>query len=524
MTEAGDPVHRRGRIYTPRSNRLTAEGNQVGTLYTVSDDSEHYRHMDELKAEKRKADDANRAKSQFLANMSHEIRTPINAVLGFNDMILTECADAAAEPSNADGPVRTVLDHIGFYAGNIQRAGGNLLSIINDILDLSKIESGKMELVPVEYGFASVLNDVVNMTRERARDKGLDYYLQVSPEIPSLLCGDEIRVRQVMLNLIGNAIKYTQKGSVTVDVSFESGSSMLQIIVADTGIGIREEDRAKLFGAFQRLEEDRNRKVEGTGLGLNITLQLLKMMEGSIDVASVYGEGTTFTARMKQRVIDPAPIGDFAVRLADLQDQQENCSATFTAPKARLLVVDDNEMNLEVISSLLEETKIQVTTAESGRECLALMQEERFDLVLLDQMMPGMPGVETLEILRKQHLADDTPVVALTADAIVGARENYLREGFADYLSKPVMYRALEEVLRRLLNPALVEEASSSKETSRDAKAPGSTGEGETPVVIGISPSSEKLRELKALLGSGYKGVFVKDMESAARYVEKNRR
>ncbi|MCR5476409.1 MAG: response regulator [Lachnospiraceae bacterium] len=489
-------IYRSERRYTRKMQEMRLEEQKAS----------YERRMLEL--EKDAANASNKAKSDFLARMSHEIRTPMNAIIGMDEMILRE----------------PVSQRVRKYALDIRSAGRTLLSIINDILDLSKIESGKMELVPVEYGFASVINDVVNMTRERARDKGLEFRLQVSPEIPSVLCGDEIRVRQVMLNLIGNAIKYTQKGSVSVDVSFDAGSGMLQIIVADTGIGIREEDRAKLFGAFQRLEEDRNRKIEGTGLGLNITLQLLKMMEGSIDVASVYGEGTTFTARMKQRVIDPAPIGDFAVQLADLQDQQENCEATFTAPKARLLVVDDNEMNLEVISALLEETKIRVTTAESGRECIAILQEERFDLVLLDQMMPGMSGVETLEILRKQHLADETPVVALTADAIVGARENYLREGFADYLSKPVMYRALEDLLRRLLNPALVEEAPGGKGTSVSKEASGSAGEGETPVVIGISPSSEKLRELKALLGSGYKGVFVKDMESAARYVEKNRK
>ncbi len=457
-----------------------------------------------LELEKDAADASNKAKSDFLANMSHEIRTPMNAIIGMDEMILRE----------------NVSDKVRKYALDIQSAGKTLLSIINDILDFSKIESGKMELVPVEYGFASVMNDVVNMTMKKAQDKGLTYDLKVSKDIPSILHGDEIRVRQVMLNLINNAIKYTHEGTVAVDVSFDDNTDMLRVIVSDTGIGIKNEDLGKLFGSFQRLDEDRNRNIEGTGLGLNITMRLVKMMEGTIGVSSKYGEGTTFTATMKQEAIDKTPVGDFADNLSRVQDAGEEYKPAFVAPKARILVVDDNDMNLEVFAALLEDTKIRVTTGESGKECMEILREESFDLIFLDQMMPGMSGIQTLEGIRSEHLADDTKVIALTADAIVGAKENYIREGFSDYLSKPVMYEALEEMLIKYLDPSLIQKEDEKSDSALKENVPDE----EKPVVIAVSGSSDKLRALKELLGGDYKGVFVKDMDSAAKFVEKNRK
>ena len=452
-----------------------------------------------LELEKDAANASNKAKSDFLANMSHEIRTPMNAIIGMDEMILRE----------------HVSDKVRKYALDIQSAGKTLLSLINDILDLSKIESGKMELIPVEYGFASVMNDVVNMTMKKAQDKGLRFDLKVSKDIPSVLLGDEIRVRQVMLNLVNNAIKYTHEGSVSVDVYYEKNTQMLQIVVADTGIGIKNEDLGKLFGSFQRLEEDKNRNIEGTGLGLNITMRLVKMMDGSIGVSSEYGKGTTFTAKMKQAVVDATPVGDLADNLSRLQENKEEYRPSLIAPKARVLIVDDNEMNLEVIGALLTDTKIRVTTAESGKECLEMLKGgNNFDLIFLDQMMPGMSGVQTLEVIKEEKLAEGVPIIALTADAIVGARDSYISEGFTDYLSKPVIYKDLEELLMRYLNRSLIE-ANEPKEESNEPE--------DMPVVIAVSDSSEKLKQLKALLGDGYKGVFVKDMDSAARYVEKNR-
>ena len=313
-----------------------------------------------------------------------------------------------------------------------------------------------------------------------------------------------------MLNLINNAIKYTHEGSVSIDVSFDNATHMLWVVVSDTGIGIRNEDLGKLFGSFQRLEEDKNRNIEGTGLGLNITMRLVKMMDGTIGVNSKYGEGTTFTAQMKQEVIDRTPVGDFADNLAKMHQSGQEYRPALFAPKAKILVVDDNDMNLEVFEALLEDTKIKVTTAESGSECIEILKEKSFDLIFLDQMMPGMSGVQTLEVIHNENLAKDTTIIALTADAIVGARENYIKEGFSDYLSKPVMYEALEEMLIRYLDPSLIERDESEQDDDK-------------PIVIAVSQSSDKLRAIKELLGGSYKGVFVKDLDSAAKFVEKNR-
>ena len=457
-----------------------------------------------LELEKDAANASNKAKSDFLANMSHEIRTPMNAIIGMDEMILRT---SPAEP------VRK-------YALDIQSAGKTLLSIINDILDFSKIESGKMELVPVEYGFSSVMNDVVNMTMNKARDKGLEYELNISKDIPSVMMGDEIRIRQVMLNLINNAIKYTPKGKVSVSVSFDRDKQMLCVSVADTGIGIREEDIGKLFGSFQRLDENRNRNIEGTGLGLNITMHFVRMMDGDIDVRSVYGEGSTFTAYMKQTVVDGTPVGDFAQNLLKMQERKGEFRPTLTAPGARILVVDDNDMNIEVIKGLLEVTKIKIWAAGSGAECIEAARENTFDLIFLDQMMPGMSGVQTLEAMRKENLAEGTPVIALTADAIVGARDNYIKEGFTDYLSKPVMYDALEAVLKKYLDEKLIV---ISEQNAESDKQSASEEDSDKPLVIAVSPSSDKLKQLKTLLGEKYKGVFVKDVESAEKYLSKSR-
>ncbi len=494
----------------------------TGLYFTTHKNEQKYtRRMEEMRLEEQKAsyekkvleiekdaaNASNQAKSDFLANMSHEIRTPMNAIIGMDEMILrTKPAD----------PVRK-------YALDIQSADKTLLSNNNDILDFSKIESGKMELVPVEYGFASVMNDVVNMTMSKALDKGLKYNLDVSENIPSMLFGDEIRIRQIMLNLINNAIKYTHEGSVSVDVSYDKGSEMLKMSVSDTGIGIRKEDMSKLFGSFQRLEEDKNRNIEGTGLGLNITMRLVKMMDGNIDVDSKYGEGTTFTASMKQKIVDSTPVGDFSQNLLRMQRQTEEYRPSLVAPKARILVVDDNDMNLEVIDGLLIDTQISITTAESGAECIDILRENSFDIIFLDQMMPGMSGAQTLSQIREQHLSDDTPIIALTADAIVGARENYIKEGFTDYLSKPVMYKALETIMIKYLDENLIMTGEDIKkaEAQKLARKSEADSDNDKTIVIAISDSSDRLRDVKELLGDDYKGVYVKDIDSAMKFLIK---
>ena len=452
-----------------------------------------------IKEEAKVAEKANRAKSIFLANMSHEIRTPMNAIIGMDEMILREASNKSIEK----------------YALDIHSAGRTLLSIINNILDLSKIESGKMELNPVEYGFSSVLNDLVNMTMKKAEDKGLEYRLEASPDIPSVLWGDEIRIRQIMLNLINNAIKYTHDGSVRIAVSFDRDVKKLKISVTDTGIGIRPEDMGKLFDSFQRLDENKNRSIEGTGLGLNIAKQLASMMGGDIEVTSEYGKGSTFTATMVQKIINPEPIGNFVENLAKVQKEREAYKPSLIAPDAHILVVDDSDMNLTVIKGLLKRTKIQVVTAESGDECIDQLEKQAFHIVLLDQMMPGKTGIETLKIIRERHLADSTPIIALTADAVMEAREAYLKEGFTDYLSKPIIYQELETMLRKYLDDSLLTDNKESlPKTSKDEN------ETEKPVMLVISDSADNLKKIRETLSDNYKGVFVRTEEQAQKYLQ----
>ncbi len=456
-------------------------------------------YSEQLLIAKELADQGNRAKSNFLANMSHEIRTPMNAIIGMDEMILRETGESKTRK----------------YALDIRNASRTLLSIINDILDLSKIESGKMELVYVEYEFSEVLNDIVIMTMNKAIEKGLTYELNVDPDIPSIMFGDEIRIRQIILNIINNAIKYTSEGGVKIDFCFDNEISRLKCVVADTGMGIKEEDMDKLFSTFQRLDETKNRNIEGTGLGLNITKQLAEMMGGRILVTSEYGKGSVFTIEVIQKVIDASPIGDYSKRMVKTQTQKEEFKPNLIAPDARILIVDDNEMNLEVIIGLLSESKMKITTALSGQECIACLSKQAYDLVLLDQMMPKMSGTQTLRMIKDEHLADDTPIIALTADAIVGARDSYLKEGFTDYLSKPIMYEPLEALLMKYLDNKLL------KSEDGICQSTGNEDKDEKPLVIAISSEPKILQDIKFLLGEKYKGVYVKNIVDAEKYLAK---
>ncbi|MBQ9378089.1 MAG: response regulator [Schwartzia sp.] len=402
----------------------------------------------EMEEAMQKAQAANVAKSQFLSNMSHEIRTPINAILGMDEMILRE----AAEPVIRE------------YAENIRTAGASLLGLVNDILDFSKIEAGKLEIIPVEYELGSILNDLVNMVRSRAEKKGLHLAVEAAPELPTLLFGDEIRIKPVVTNILTNAVKYPEKGGVTLRVGFEKADAQsirLRFAVKDTGIGIKPEDVKKLFNAFERIEEARNRTIEGTGLGMNITKRLLELMGSRLEVESVYGEGSTFSFAVEQRVVNWEPIGDFEAAYRRTLAKQRAYRESFTAPEARVLVVDDTKMNLSVMRGLLKATKVRLDEAESGAECLALTEKTRYDVIFLDHRMPGMDGVETLAALRAQKGGpnEKTPVICLTANAVSGAREWYLARGFNDYLTKPVEGRQLEAMLVKYLPPALVRAA-----------------------------------------------------------------
>ena len=389
---------------------------------------------------------ANEAKSLFLSNMSHEIRTPINAVLGMNEMILRECAD------------RQILS----YAANIRSSGKTLLFLINDILDMSKIESGKMEIVRVEYEPENLMMDLWNVIYLRAQEKGLAIRFSLDETLPRVLYGDDVRIKQIVTNLLTNAVKYTPQGSIEMKVAYErSGGEelCLMISVADTGMGIRKEDMGKLFESFQRLDEEKNRNIEGTGLGMNITMSLLKLMDGEMKVESEYGEGSVFTVTIPQRIVCDEPVGDFESIRKRREESLAGKQQFFEAPEASVLVVDDNSMNLTVFQSLLKRTKMKITTADSGKKCLELVKKEPYHIIFMDHMMPEMDGIETLHEIRK--LADfpnkDTPVIVLTANALSGARESYLKEGFADFLTKPIDGDLLEQTVEKYLPDELVQ-------------------------------------------------------------------
>ena len=382
--------------------------------------------------------DAGKAKSQFLAQMSHEIRTPINAVLGMNEMILSESSDPE------------ILE----YAANIQSAGRTLLSLINSILDFSKLEDGKMELLRVRYETRRMIDDLVNIISERAVKKGLDLELDIDPALPRSLYGDDMRIRQVVSNLLTNAVKYTPAGTVRLRMQLltrEEERCEIAVSVSDTGIGIREEDIRRLYDPFRRLDPERNRDIEGTGLGIVIVQRLLTMMDSALEVESVYGKGSTFSFRLMQQVVDWEPIGQYRLHRSE-DAPAPTRRKTVWAPEADVLAVDDNEMNLHVLKGLLKRFGITPDLADSGAQCLEMTAKKHYDLILLDHMMPVMDGIETLRALRSRgDLPEDTVIVVQTANAVQGAREEYLRAGFRDYLAKPVEVEELNRMLARYL-------------------------------------------------------------------------
>lgn len=394
-----------------------------------------------LKEETARADAANRAKTEFLARMSHEIRTPINAVIGLNEMILRESTESEIQK----------------YAFDIKSSANTLLSLINEILDSSKIESGKLEIIPVSYEISSLFHDLHNMIELKAKKKGLTLVFDIDKDMPSGFYGDDIRIRQILVNILTNAIKYTHQGSVTLTVkaNVKGEKAILHFSIKDTGIGIKEEDIDKLFVKFERIEESRNRNIEGTGLGMNITSQLLMLMGSKLEVSSVYGVGTEFYFDIEQGITNFEPLGDFGQRIEELANQY-NYTLSYIAPEAKILIVDDNAINRKVVRSLLKRTQINISEAESGAICLEMLKEQKFDLIFLDYMMPIMDGVETLHTIKENRLCENVPIIMLTANAIVGAKEQFLNEGFDDYVTKPINPDKLDKVVYKYLPKELL--------------------------------------------------------------------
>lgn len=461
-------------VYYKKNNDLVLENLRVATELRVEMDD-----MQNSKNELKILKASNEAKSLFLSNMSHEMRTPLNAILGMDEIILRQTREEETYK----------------YASDIKTAGNTLLAIINEVLDSSKIEAGKMDIIPVEYDLGSVVNDLVNMIKQRIEDKGLAFNIDVDPNIPYLLYGDEIRIKQCVLNILTNAVKYTETGSITLKISCswpineknwklhkdnykkidgtkseigdDAGSKdglrpvLVRFRVIDTGIGIKKEDINKLTKPFVRIEEERNRTIEGTGLGMNIVQNLLNLMGSKLEVESVYGEGSDFSFELLQGARTEEPIGNYTDRYKAYVSKKEQYKTGFTAPNARVLVVDDTSANLTVARGLIKPMLINVDTATSGKETLEKVKTNKYDILFIDHRMPEMDGVETLQALKKQmdNMSRDAVCIVLTANVISGARDKFLAQGFDDYLAKPIDTEKLERMLREYLPKEYIEEA-----------------------------------------------------------------
>lgn len=394
-------------------------------------------HVGFEQRKRKEAESANKAKSMFLATMSHEIKTPINAILGMNEMILRDSKD----------------DNICEYANNINSAGNHLVALVNDVLDFSKIESGKMDIISVDYNIKSILNDMILMTETRLNKKNIKLILEIDESMPKILNGDSIRIKQVVMNLLTNAAKYTEQGSITFTVKTlnkTSGNISLYFGVKDTGLGIKNEDIEKFMESFVRVDQVRNSSVEGTGLGLAITSQLLELMDSKLNVESTYGEGSNFSFTIVQKIVDDTPIGPLKDKTQISSSKKE---FTFTAPEISVLAVDDTKINLKVISGILKPTQMKVDVCDSGAKCLELCQNNHYDIIFMDHMMPEMDGVETLSRLKndKKSLSNDARVFVLTANTVAGAAEMYRECGFDYYFKKPIDIKELDVTLQKFI-------------------------------------------------------------------------
>lgn len=419
--------------------------NKIYKTKMINKEMLYWSIFENLIRKNKKSEQNSKAKSNYLASMVHDIRTPINTVIGMNEMILRENSDI----------------EINEYANNIKRASNILVELVNDILDMSKIESGNMELVESSYDVCEVLNDVITMINDKCNRKNLRFEVGIDSRIPSILYGDENKIKQVVLNLLTNAVKYTQTGKVRFEVKVmkRNGADNVELFfsVEDTGTGIKRENLKSIFTSFRRIDEIKNNKVEGTGLGLNIVHHLLQLMNSKIEVKSEYGVGSKFYFLLTQKTIDNKPIGNYIDIYKSRIKNSNEYKAEFIAPDARILVVDDNEMNLLVASKLLKNTQMKVDTVSSGYGCLGKVNEYKYDAILMDIKMPELDGEETLKSIREGNsLNKHTPIIALTADAVAGVEQKYLDEGFDSYISKPIDASKLESSLEEFVKDKIV--------------------------------------------------------------------
>lgn len=410
-------------------------GEPIGYISVITDLSKQLEAVEKIEEARREAIEANRAKSLFLANMSHEIRTPVNAIVGFSEVALSE---------NPSDNIRDCLN-------DIKNASNTLLSSINDILNISKIESGKMEIVIEEYSLRGLLKNVSKIISVQAGEKGLTYDIELSGLVPTKLMGDDVRIQEILINLCNNAVKYTPNGGVKLKVSGERVSPediLISFAVSDTGMGIRKEDMENLFAAYERMDKEKNHRTEGTGLGLSIVRGYLDLMGGNIDVESEYTKGSTFTVTLRQKIVDASPI-----QLEDIMKKEDAGSGLggFVIKDTKILVVDDNRVNLKVMSKILEKYGVTPDLALSGEEAISMCKNTQYPIVFMDHMMPKMDGCEAMAAIRKMndYYKDTSKIIVLTANAIDGVKEELMYSGFDEYLSKPINYIELEKIIKR---------------------------------------------------------------------------
>lgn len=441
------------------------------------------RTMDELRKTRDEAEEAmaaaqaaSQAKSEFLTNISHEIRTPINAILGYNEMVLRD----------------TEKNEVAQYCVNIQSAGKSLLSMISDMMDYTEMESGSIKLEEGNYSTASMISDIMTCGKYFAEKKDIEIRMDIDSSIPKMLHGDSARITRIFSNLLSNSVKYTDFGHIDVVIKWEPKgefSGWFYAQITDTGIGLRDEDIERITSAFQRADKKRNQHIQGLGLGLTIVTRLLAMMGSSLSIQSEYGKGTSISFRLMQGIVDPTPLGN--VESLTCIPEKNTLHAGFTAPEARLLAVDDNSMNLELYRGSLKDTKIQIDTAMNGVEALELISRYKYDLIILDHMMPVMDGMETLKTIKKQNLCQDVPILVITANAVPGEKSVYLNAGFDDYLSKPVSSRQLLEAVRKYLPEHLIRPYSSDLPIEEDEEQSKSGAIGRLSSFLDIKSAME---------------------------------